>query len=309
MAYNYTFHKILLLLLPLSTMQFNPTEHIELKGIPSGSGIICTNDSYYIVGDDSPTLFVLNKDLDVVKRIALQDIDLKEGNRIPKPLKADYEAMELIHENELVIFGSGSKSPQRDVFVRVLLQHEPKIETYTITYFYNHLKSLEVLADSELNIEATAFSNDTLYLFNRNKNVVLSFRYEDLLAYVQGDGSLPSIKTKRIALPKINGIEAGFSGAVALKNEHKILFTASVENTSNAYDDGDILGSYIGMLDIANDFADDKIPYCLVQDTKEKLKVESISVISELSEGKTEVVLITDNDKGASELIKGLLLW
>jgi len=309
MAYNYTFHKILLLLLPLSTMQFNLTKHTELKGIPSGSGIIYANDSYYIIGDDSPTLFVLNKDLDVVKRIALQDIHLEEGNRIPKPLKADYEAMELIHENELVIFGSGSKSPQRDVFVRVLLEDEPKIETYTITDFYNHLKSLEALADSELNIEATAFSNDILYLFNRNKNVVIFFRYDELLAYVQGDGSFPSIQTKHITLPKLNGIEAGFSGAVALKNEPKILFTASVENTSNAYDDGEILGSYIGMLDITKNFADNNIPYCLVEDTKEKLKVESISVINEASEGKAEVVLITDNDKGASELIKGLLLW
>lgn len=292
-----------------SSIRFKVSACIELSGIPSGSGIAKANGLYYIIGDDSPYLFVLNEELVVIEKIALQDESTLEGNRIPKPLKADWESLEMINEKELVVFGSGSRSPQRDLFARVILEDEPKIETYIITDFYNHLKGLEILAGSELNIEAVAYNNNVLYLFNRNKNVVLFFRYDAFLSYVQGTGSLPSIQTKHITLPKLNGIEAGFSGAVALQHEQKILFTASVENTSNAYDDGEILGSYIGVLDITNGFADNSIPYCLVPDTKEKLKVESISIINETSKGKAEVALITDNDKGASELIKGLLIW
>ncbi len=290
-------------------MKFIPSEHLELKGIPSGSGIVIAKDSYYIIGDDSPTLFVLNKNLEVIQKIALQDTNLVAGNRIPKPLKADYEALELIDENELVIFGSGSKSPQRDVFIRVLLGDEPKTETYIITEFYNYLKSLDIFSDSELNIEAVAYRDGILYLFNRTKNIVLSFPYDAFLKYIQGTSPLPSVQCMHFTLPNINGIEAGFSGAVALKHQSKILFTASVENTSNAYDDGAILGSFIGILDITGTLSDTVVGYCRIPDIKEKLKVESIAIENEQDDGKAQLILITDDDQGGSEIIKGVLSW
>ncbi len=288
-------------------MKFIPSEHIELNGIPSGSGIVIATDSYYIIGDDSPTLFVLNKNLEVIQKILLQDTNVVDGNRIPKPLKADYEALELIDENELVVFGSGSKSPQRDVFIRVLLGDEPKTETYIITEFYSYIKSLEIFSDSELNIEAVAYRDGVLYLFNRTKNVVLFFPYNTFLKYIQGASPLPSVQTRHITLPQLNGIEAGFSGAVALKKESKILFTASVENTSNAYDDGEILGSFIGIIDITDGLSITAVECCKIPDTKHKLKVESIAIEHEGDDGKAQLILITDDDKGGSEIIKGVL--
>jgi len=301
-------HK-LLLLLPITTMQFNLTKHIELKGIPSGSGIAISKGKYYVVGDDSPYLFVLDTTFELVEKIPLQDTTLLVGNRIPKPLKADYEALEMISESELVVFGSGSKSPQRDVFIRVLLTDTPTIETYNLTTFYHHLKGLEVFAGSELNIEAVAFNNEVLYLFNRNKNIVLSFIYNEFLSYLNGDSILPAIEARHITLPTIKGIEAGFSGAAILKNENKILFIASVEDTNNAYDDGEILGSLIGIIDIANRFSKGVLEHCVVPKMDKELKVESIIVVKETNADKAEIVLITDNDKGTSLILKGVLQW
>lgn len=287
------------------TMTFKESEQFQLDNIPSGSGISKINDLYYVIGDDSPYLFVCNSQFEIVKKIAITSTSGVSNGRISKPQKADLEAMELISENEIVIFGSGSKSPQRDSFIRVLLGKEIKIETYSLTKFYEFLKSLTILADSELNIEAIAYKDDRLYLFNRKKNIMVSLKYTDLLAYVKGgDNPLPAVQTNTYTLPQINNIEAGFSGAISLKNESKIVFTASVEDTNNAYDDGEILGSFVGIIDIE----DNTIDYCRIPEIKEKLKVESITIDEEMSSNRTKVTLITDSDKGKSSLIKGIIV-
>src|SRR3712207_8318455 len=46
--------------------------------------------------------------------------------------------------------------------------------------------------------------------------------------------------------PEINGLKAGFSGASFF--EDKIFITASVENTNDAYLDGEVLGSFVGYI-------------------------------------------------------------
>lgn len=99
----------------------------------------------------------MDKDLKVLSKILISDAVPSNGERISKVEKPDFETLELISENELVVFGSGSKSPLRDVFVRVLLQDELIIEKYDVSKFYNHLRNLPIFKDSELNIEATAF--------------------------------------------------------------------------------------------------------------------------------------------------------
>lgn len=283
------------------TMTFKESEQFLLDNIPSGSGISKANNQYYIIGDDSPYLFVCNTKFDIVKKIAIADTAGLSNGRISKPKKADLEAMEIINERELIIFGSGSKSPQRDSFIRILLEEEVKVESYNLTKFYEYLKSLKIFTGSELNIEATAYKDGILYLFNRKRNIVVSLKYTQLIAYAKGGNSLPAVETKRYVLPQINTIEAGFSGAVTLNKEPKIMFTASVEDTNNAYDDGAILGSFIGILDITNN----TIEYCKIPEIKEKLKVESIAIDEEISSNKTKVILITDNDKGKSRIIKG----
>jgi hypothetical protein len=82
-----------------------------------------------------------------------------------------------------------------------------------------------------------------------------------------------------------------------------------VENTDNAYDDGEILGSLIGIIDISNNTIATSFDYCKISNAGAHLKVESVTVEKEISPGKTEVVLITDDDKGNSIIVKGLLQW
>ncbi len=290
-------------------MEIIVLNHIVLENIPSGSGIAKLGDVYYVVGDDAPFLFTLNKDFKVISRTPVLGSSNFSDQRIIKSDKPDFEALEVIDENELVIFGSGSKSPQRDVFIRILLNDSMRVERFKISKFYDQLRSLPKLIDSELNIEASAFCNNQIYLFNRKKNLIIKFNYPDLLAHLKGETAFPNPEITEFSLPKINGIEAGFSGATTLKNVSKIIFTASVEATDNAYDDGEILGSFLGIIDISNDAVSNVFDYCSVPNAVDKLKVESITVDEEISAGKTKIILITDDDQGNSTIIESMLLW
>lgn len=289
-------------------MEITIFDEIKIENIPSGSGIIKFKDLYYIIGDDSPFLYSLDKDFNTVSKTPIWDTVNASDERIEKSIKPDFEALELIGKNEIVIFGSGSKSPERNIFIRILLKDSLVIEKFDVSEFYNNLRSLPILQDSELNIEAAAFHANQLFLFNRKKNLIIRFVYKDLLAYIKGDTAFPEPEIVEFSLPKINGIEAGFSGATALIGEPKILFTASVENTDNAYDDGEILGSFIGIIDISgNDLSESN--FCQIPNSKANLKVESLSIEEEISSGKTKIILISDDDKGNSTLITALLSW
>tara|TARA_R100000935_G_scaffold58341_1_gene94973 strand:+ start:468 stop:1403 length:936 start_codon:yes stop_codon:yes gene_type:complete len=307
---------ILLILLALSTqacngpdMKISVLNNIKVENIPSGSGIIRSGELYYVIGDDSPFLFTLNKEFKVIAKTPLLDSVNFSEDRIIKSKKPDFEALELIDKNEMVVFGSGSKSPERNILIRILLKEPMIIERYDISELYNKLKNLPIFKDSELNIEATAFRNNQIFLFNRKRNLIIKFNYQDLLTYIKGERDFPEPEIKQFILPKINGIEAGFSGATALQDEAKIIFTASVENTANAYDDGEILGSFIGMIDISNNQVSQYFEYCEIPNTEANLKVESVTIAEEISLGETKVMLITDDDKGNSTLLESMLTW
>lgn len=290
-------------------MNVTVTDTIKLQNVPSGSGIIKSGDVYYIVGDDSPFLFCLNNDFKIISKIHLLDNHCFSERRIQKSEKSDFETLELIDQNEIVIFGSGSKTPQRDIFIRILLNDSLQIEKYHLTDFYNNLRKLAIFKDSELNIEAATYHNNQLYLFNRKKNLIIKFEYSAFLDYLKNISSFPKIDITEFSLPKINGIEAGFSGATILKAESKIIFTATVEDTDNAYDDGEILGSFVGLIPTTDTDISDTFYFSLIPDEGVKLKVESVCVEDELSKGNTKVIFVTDDDKGNSIILKGLLRW
>lgn len=289
-------------------LKLTKLDSLNLDGLPSGSGIVVYQDNYYAIGDDSPFLFQLNNDFEIIRKIPFLD-PIPDTERIPKSIKPDFEALELIGENEMIVFGSGSKSPERDVFTRILLNDSVAIEKYDISSFYKNLKNLPSFKGSELNIEAAAYHGNHIFLFNRKKNLVIRFNYEELLTYIKGERTFPQPVIKQFVLPKIKGIEAGFSGATTLKRKPKIIFTASVENTDNAYDDGEILGSFLGMIDISNTAISASYAFCEIPNTEVNLKVESVSVVEEIEPGRTKVVLITDDDKGNSILLHSELLW
>ena len=87
-------------------------------------------------------------------------------------------------------------------------------------------------------------------------------------------------------------------------NDNQLLFTASLEETTDFTKDGAIKGSYIGILEI-RDSQEITLPhFSKLQDEKStdiNEKLESIEIIR--TRGKyIEAVAVSDNDKGNSKL-------
>lgn len=276
-----------------------------MEGVPSASGIVKFKEDFYAIGDDSPYLFHIDKNFELVSKRLIYSSEKLSGHTIPKIDKPDFEAMEMISDTEMLIFGSGSKAPERDVCVWVEIKEDAIAhQSYNIGAFYTYLRHLEIMQGYELNIEAFTLLDDICYLFNRGRNVIFSFSLSEFLNFCNTEAPVPIAKTHLVSLPKINDLQAGFSGATTLENRSSLIFTATVEGTPNAYDDGEILGSFIGVIKlnatgIAQDFVVQPIP-----NPGFPLKVESVIIDKIISKSETDLVLVTDNDGAPSHIIR-----
>lgn len=293
------------------TMEIKVIDRTDLKGIPSASGIELLNGHYYVIGDNSPWLFELGPNFQIEQRYQISSVDSLENEVIPKSRKKDLEAMcGFIYEGDTVILllGSGSKSPIRDHAKLIRLKNGvPVIKEYDFFSFYLHAKEKGKLDDESFNLEAAAVLDNRLYLFNRGDNKVIECSLAKFMKFLNGETEANDIKLKvsKVDLPTINGIEAGFSGAATDVENGRILFTASVENTANWIDDGQVLGSFIGVIQ-PESLIDHYQPMATEITENEKVlpvKVESIA-ISSVDAGLTRCILVTDSDGGESELIR-----
>lgn len=306
---------ILILLTTLQACQNNYNMQLtilykkELEGILSASGMVKHHESYYIIGDDSPYLYRLNRHFETIEEYPVQKIvNLPQTGRIEKKRKPDFEALELVNDNEIIGFGSGSKSPERDVLLRIKLDETASVKRSDLSKFYRKLKSSPPLKNSELNIEAVAFYKRWLYLFNRGKNVIFRINYQAFLDHVDKGGMLPDLEYSEFNLPEIEGIQAGFSGATIDEKTGMVLITASVENTPNAYDDGEVLGSFIGVFRLENEQV---LPgqWLLIEGPEKPLKVESVTIDKRNGAGDLDVIMVTDSDGGRSRILRANLLF
>ncbi|MBK6264681.1 hypothetical protein JKA74_06505 [Marivirga sp. S37H4] len=292
-----------------NTLQIEILETKVLDGVPSASGMAISGMDIYLIGDDSPFLFQLDDNFNIVSKTTIFSIENLSDEQIPKPLKPDFEAMEMVNEDEIILFGSGSKSPERDYFVRVLLGKTLSIKKYQISAFYHYLKGIQEVHNNELNIEAVALVDQELLLFNRSGNLIFLFNYDNFLRAIQNEIPFPKPQIIKMDLPAIKGIEAGVSGATITNNSTHLILSASVEDTDNAYDDGAILGSFIGIVDIASIDDQNAWRWTLIGATNKFIKVESVSVFNQISANEAELLLVTDSDGGESLLLRGRLKW
>lgn len=274
-----------------------------LECVPSASGIVKFKERYYVIGDDSPYLFHIDKNFKLISKAQIYSIEKLQGNTIPKIDKPDFEAMEMVSETEILIFGSGSKSPERDVCILVEIGMQTFYTKYDISLFYQHLRNLEIMKGFELDIEALAFDGNLVYLFNRGRNLIFSFSYKKFIDFCKTGTNFPVPKSTLYALPKINGLEAGFSGATIFEDKSYLIFTAAVENAPNAYDDGEILGSFIGVIPLENGMISDHFLIKQIPNPGFPLKVEGITIDRIISNTQTDFILVTDNDGKSSEIL------
>ncbi len=303
----------------------NPGITVESKAIhesfPSASGVEYWNNSYYAIGDDSPYLFEISPDFTLLDQRVIKEYPIGDNGRIPKAIKPDYEALAITEwqgREISLILGSGSKSPTRD-FGYLVDMNSDYIHECILTDLYRSLfESGNFLPEQELNIEGIAIGTENVYFANRGNsgaNMIFAIEKEELLPYLYGETSeLPDVEVVKVKLPFVGRYEAGLSGIAFIPETNELAFTASVEATDNAYSDGAILGSFVGVVPekkITRRLSEDSETInsvnlrknCSVLIDNERIvptKVESI-IVSEVVPHGYKAMLVSDNDDGTSE--------
>jgi hypothetical protein len=291
-------------------MRARIVERQLLDRLPSCSALERVDDCYFVVGDDSADLIRLDLQWELAGVTSLFDRDGSRGERIAKASKPDLEAMCCVGwmgKRELLCFGSGSKSPARDVCFRVDVTNPrspQNVRAVSLTTLYDALRAdPRVVGARTLNLEAAAAGRDTILLFQRGNisgiNAVLEFRAKDFLEYLENPSiHPPAPRIETYPLPELQNRRAGFSAASA--SGDGILFAASVEDTDNEIDDGPTLGSFVGYIE-----SGELLWICTVEqgDSVSPVKIEGISVV-EARDNCLRLFALTDSDDGVSERLE-----
>ncbi|MBT2563407.1 hypothetical protein J7E50_01305 [Pedobacter sp. ISL-68] len=255
----------------------------EIDGIGSASGLFLHEDFLYIIGDNSGYLNEYNIKTKKLRKIQiLFDKTLDQLENIPKSLKPDFEIL-CHNNNKLYILGSGS-TPKRNLMIEFDLKTQKVIQK-DLTETYSLLKSISKIDDQNFNLEGATFTGNEWLLFNRGngldaKNGVFKIQGADLAKTKQ-------VKFNHFKLPNIDHVESSFTDAVLVKNE--IFFIATAEDTKSTYADGEILGSFIGSINLQI------LKLTFSNKISGKHKFEGITLLSQ-NERSTTFLLCEDRD-------------
>ncbi|WP_434341140.1 DUF6929 family protein [Motilimonas cestriensis] len=283
--------------------------------LSSASGLVSHGKALYAVGDDSPWLFKLNQRFNIKDKHLIKDYPMTEDGRIVKAVKPDYEAMAMV-EHELkdwfLVLGSGSKAEVREWGYMIAKNTKQQIETSLAPLYAQLYQAGGFSGDQELNIEGLAIAKDKAFIFNRGNsggNLIFMLDKAELVDYMVGKTTqVTELKTFNVTLPTVAGFEAGLSGGEFWVEGKSLVYTASVEATGDAYNDGEILGSFIGLIPLKAfkkeqqniDLTATSVP--LLNEIGEPIitKVESIAIV-ESDKEEISGALVSDNDDGTSE--------
>ncbi|MEO7983818.1 MAG: hypothetical protein ABI688_07035, partial [Bacteroidota bacterium] len=132
----------------------------KLDHYPSASGIEYFNNQFYVIGDDANNLLILDSNLTPKDSITLYSFTEK---RIPKAAKADLEAITVTKDNKLLVVGSSSVSPYRNIAWLIDPVTQQK-DTIRLDSFYQRLQGNGI---KEINIEGISSIPGAVILSNR----------------------------------------------------------------------------------------------------------------------------------------------
>jgi hypothetical protein len=282
-----------------------------LSGFPSGSSINYYNDRFFIIGDDSNYVLILDKNY---RRIDSVNLFNYAGKRIPKTDKIDLESSTIVErggKSYLFMSGSGSgKLRKKIITIPILEDGRVKIPldegTIQTDEFVQRIDS----AVGEINLEGLTTWNEKLIFGNRgnlsNKKNHLIITDADFWQR-QKDAS---IQIKELALPdNLSALPLGLSELCYVSELDILFITFTSEATSNSYDDGKIGDSFLAVLKQATTQL--KNPRVQLQDVTNLTEVHP-ALMSQKIEGicaqrtgnKIILHLVSDNDNGESHLFK-----
>ena len=257
----------------------------KIIGLGSASGLIYQNNTILAIGDNSSFLYEFQIDSEKLERYPLTE---NPQENILKKLKPDFEAITQF-ENNLYLFGSGS-TENRNTMLKVDLSTKKVMAAYDLSDLYLGMQSFGKINPEDFNIEGAIYNGESWFLFNRgngktNKNVVFTIDGENLTTEFR-------IIANDYILPKLKGFRTSFTDAILV--DDKIYFLATAENTISTYDDGEVLGSIIGCINVKT---------MEIEYTKQISKTHKFEGISLYKKSATfiEFLIFEDNDTDVLE--------
>lgn len=298
------FYSCLLSLFLISCGQDNQLKQvIPLHHYPSASGIEFVNEQVYIIGDDAAYMLILDDKLKPKDSIALYSY---HKNRIAKAIKPDLEAVAVVSNNTLLLLGSGSSAPHRNIawLVNPVTKQKDSIRLDT---FYQRLHHYGI---NEINMEGACSIPGSFIMANRgNKGYPKNHLLLTSTTFLQAQQQAP-ISTILVGSNTDSTVFNGVSGMTYAPKSDRLLLTVSTEDTRNSLDDGAIGKSYLWIIENMSG----KKKWKAINPDKvidlEKLdnrfngqKIESVCLIKETNRF-LHLLLAADNDNGSSTLFK-----
>jgi hypothetical protein len=213
----------------------------KIIGIGSASGLIYDNQKLHIISDNSTFLYEYSIDSKELNKIPLVE---NPSENIPKNYKLDFESITK-KEDTLCIFGSGS-TENRNMRIDFNSSLNKVVATNDLSDLYFAMQNFGEINPEDFNIEGVIYKDESWYFFNRgngktNKNKVFTIDGKNLTNEFR-------VVSNHYKLPKIKGVRTSFTDAIAV--DETIYFLATAEDTTSTYDDGEVLGSIIGTINL-----------------------------------------------------------
>jgi len=255
---------------------FKLTNLFTIKGITAPSGLWYTQNVLFVISDSSHFLY----QYDIAKKLLLKFPLVKDAKEnIEKAEKPDLESITQ-YGNQLIMLASGSTEKRNSMFTLDL--GSDVLQSQDLSVLYQKLKSVGSFSNDQLNIEGAIYANQTMLLFQRG-NSKNSQNGIFIIPNHQEDG----IRFVPISLPTLDDVETTFTDAILVGDT--IYFLACAENTTSTYEDGEVLGTILGIMH-APTFEIIEV-YLL----SEHQKFEGITLYNE-TETEIEFLLCEDND-------------
>ena len=257
----------------------------KIIGLGSASGLLYTNNSVLAIGDNSTYLYEYQMDSKELKKYPLLE---NASETIAKNIKPDFEAITQ-YENTIYIIGSGS-TENRTKMVHINAKTKEKIAQINLSNLYSSMQSFGEIHPEDFNIEGLIYNGKEWFFFNRgngkkSKNGIFTVSGTNLIDDF-------SILYNSYKLPNIKGIETSFTDAVLV--DDKLYFLATAEDTTSTYDDGEVLGSLIGSIDL------ESMKIKTTKKISDSAKLEGLAVF-EKSDKEISFLICEDNDTEVQE--------
>lgn len=252
----------------------------QIIGIGSASGLIYKDNSLLIIGDNSGYLYEYQMDSQDLKRHPLLENPIE--NTLKKD-KADFEAITIFGDS-LYVFGSGS-TEKRNKMIEVNSSDKKVIATNDLAGLYALMQSFGTIKPEDFNIEGAIYTGERWFLLNRGNGG----SHQNVLFTIEGKNFINdfTILSNDYKLAKIKGVRSSFTDGILV--EDSIYFLATAEDTASTYDDGEVLGSFIGRINLKTMKID------FTQKISSTHKFEGLTLYSNSKE-KIEFLLCEDKD-------------